>query len=92
MENAHILAKLSSNMLDWKCVQNMGYIESLQFACKYVQLIKILEMCGKAVQKPGVQEKGLVILFLAKSVPKAQNHLFLSCSMIFRATFYCAKT
>jgi hypothetical protein len=37
--------------LDWKCVQNMGYIESLQFACKYVQNIEILEMCGKAVHK-----------------------------------------
>jgi hypothetical protein len=32
-------------------VQNMGYFESLQFASKYVQIIEILEMCGKAVHK-----------------------------------------
>jgi hypothetical protein len=36
--------------LDWKSV-HVGYIESLQFACKYVHFIKILEMCGKAVHK-----------------------------------------
>jgi hypothetical protein len=54
-ENAwkmHIFRQIAiQRALDWKSVQNMGYIESLQFACIDAQFIKILEMCGKAVHK-----------------------------------------